>query len=236
MKVKLIATIMLLVQSVSLAVLESRLQKADYYYDNCHTDDSFLDEALTLCNQVLAEDSQDSEALWRIARIHMVSAEDKSTKSAKLEVLVTALEYADRARIADGTSADAHYWYGAVLGRLAQEKGLVNFLTQIKQMKQNFEQALKLDPDHSGALHAMGIWYAEASAYYAEWKDEAESYLTKALRSDPRYSATYITIARFMIREDRFSEARTALNTCISITNPTIPSEHHNYALPEARR
>jgi tetratricopeptide (TPR) repeat protein len=222
--------------ATSLAALDSRLERADNLYNNCHTDKSFLDEALALCNQVLNENSRDSEALWRMARLHMALAEDKPSKSGKLKVLETALDYADRARNADKSSADTHYWYGAILGRTAQEKGFINFLSQINEMKESFEKALELNPNHTGALHAMGIWYAEGSAFYADWKDEAESYLSRALRSDPNNTATYITIAKYYIREKQFEDARKALNTCLAVTNPTVPSEHYNYAKPEARR
>ncbi|MBN2379855.1 hypothetical protein JXM67_08660 [candidate division WOR-3 bacterium] len=225
-----------IVLSSTLSALDSRLEKADYLYNNCYLDESFLDEALSLCNQILSEGAQDSEVLWRVARLIMAFAEDKPTRNAKLEALETALDYADKARIADPTSADAHYWYGAVLGRTAQEKGLVNFLAQIKEMRECFERAIELDPNHTGALHAMGIWYAEASAFYTDWKDEAESYLSRALRSDPLNTATYITIARYYIREEKFTEARTALKTCLAVTDPAVPCEHYNYAKPEAER
>ncbi len=216
--------------------LDTRLSKADYYYSNSHQDRSYLSKARGLCSEVISENPRSSEALWRMARIKLAEAEGKTSKSEKLTVYESALDYADSAKTADSRSADAHYIYAVILGRTAQTRGLVDFLVQINKIKEEFELALKIDPGHPGALHGLGIWYAEASAFYPAWSSQAHDYLDKALRADPGNSMVYVTLARLYIREKKFAEARKLLETCLALRNPTVPVEFYSYSKPESER
>lgn len=229
-------TVCFLVLASSLLGLDSRLAKADYYYSNNHLDQGYLARARYLCESVLEDDASQPQALWRIARIYLAMAEGRLSKTEKLATYEIALDYAEQARKIAPTSPDAQYIYGVILGRTAQERGILNFITQIKAMKSSFETALKLDANHTGALHGLGIWYAEASAFYPAWKEEAEKYLNKAIASDPNRTMPYITLAKFYVSEKRYAEARELLKRCLAVENPTEPAEFANYSGPEARK
>lgn len=219
-----------------LPALDSRLAKADYYYANNHLDSGYLAKAGDLCDEVLGENPFDAQALWRMARLSLASAEGKSSKKEKLSTYETALGYAKKAREADSGCADAYHWYGVILGRTAQERGIINFLAQIMTIKESFETAVKIDPNHTGALHGLGIWYAEASNFYPQWTQEAVRYLGQAIASDPSYTLPYVTLARVYIREKDYSQARKLLESCLAVKNPTVPAEFANYDRPEAQK
>lgn len=219
-----------------LPALDSRLAKADYYYANNHLDSGYLAKARDLCNEVLNENPSDAQALWRIARLYLAMAEGKSSKKEKISTYETALGYAEKAKNADPGCADAYHWYGVILGRTAQESGIINFLAQIMTIKSSFETAIEIDPNHTGALHALGIWYAEASNFYPAWTQEAIRYLGQAIASDPSYTLPYVTLARVYIREKEYSQARKLLESCLAVPNPTVPAEFENYDRPEAQK
>ncbi|NLI98766.1 tetratricopeptide repeat protein [bacterium] len=96
--------------------------------------------------------------------------------------------------------------------------------------------ALTINPNHSGVLHGLGIWYAEASNFYPVWSKDAHDYLNKALKSDQNNSMIYVTLARLYIREKRFAEARKLLQKCLGLNNPTVPAEYYNYSKPESQK
>lgn len=213
---------------------EDVFSKIDYYYNYSHLDSSYLEKGVNLCSEILKEQPDDAQVLWRIARLKLALAEGRPTSEQKLKCYEEALSYADKAKRKDPGSADAHYVYAVILGRTAQTRGFVDFIVQIKNIKDEFELALKINPNHCGALHGLGIWFAEASNFYPAWSSQAHEYLGKALRADPNNSMVYITLARLCIREKKYTDARKFLSVCLELKTPTIPSEFYNYSKPQA--
>ncbi len=209
----------------TLLALDSRLAESDNYYKNRHKDSGYKMKAYNLCKEVLAGNSSDVDALWRMSRIYCMFGDDKTAKQDKLDRYNKAKSYAERAKAANSNLADAHFWYGVSLGRIGQTKGILNSLNLAKPVKDAFLKTLALDSRHTSALDGLGVWYREVPGVAGGDLNKSVEYLKKGIAIDPNYSILYIDLAKTYIQQKNYAGARTQLNKCLSITNPTNPAD-----------
>lgn len=216
--------------------LDQRLKKADYYFLNYHIDPTYLSKARTLCQQVLAQDSTDLEALWRMTRVTLQLGSQEPDKSKQIQLYEEGKRYAEKTKALYPNSPDAHHWYGISLSRIIQAKGAITAISLGKTIKASFEKALELDPNHRRAMSGLGIWYFEAPAIAGGDIDKSIFYLNKAISLDPNYTLNYVYLAKAYIKKEAYSAARDALRRCLAVKNPTSPAEFHLRDEPETQR
>jgi Flp pilus assembly protein TadD len=117
--------------------------------------------------------------------------------------------------------AEAHFHLARAVGRVALSHGPRDRVKFGKEVRELALEALRLDPNHPGALHVMGMWHAEVrrlpgiARFFARsflggqifgsasW-DEAVRYLSKAVEVDPQRLAHHLDLARiYRDRGDR---------------------------------
>jgi tetratricopeptide (TPR) repeat protein len=101
--------------------LDSRLERADTCYEAKQTL-----EALGLCSDVLEDDSNDPEALWRKARLYCAFGDAKTEKSDRLARYEKAMGYAEKAKDKGSTLAEVWFWYGVSMGKVGQTRGVTS--------------------------------------------------------------------------------------------------------------
>jgi tetratricopeptide (TPR) repeat protein len=210
----------------ALLALDERLQKADHYYQNRHKDyKGYTDKTYNLCNEILTEDANDAQALWRMARLYCLYGDDKDSKQDKLDRYNTARDYAQKAKAAGADIAEAHFWYGVALGRIGQTKGVLNSLNLAGPVKDAFQKALSLNPKFAPAMDGLAVWYMEVPGVAGGDLAKSIEYLKKGIATDPNYTLLYIDLAKVYIKQKDYSAARTQLQKCLAITNPTNPAD-----------
>jgi len=220
----------------ALSALDERLKKADYYYDNRHKDSGYSIKALNLCKEVLSENSSDAHALWRMARLYCLFGDNKTSKSDKLARYETARGYAERAKAANSALAEGHFWYGVALGRIGQTKGVLNSLNLAGPVKKSFEKALSINPKFTPAMDGLAAWYFEVPGFAGGDLDKSISYLKKGLSIDPNYTLLYVDLAKVYIKQKKYSAARTQLQKCLAVSNPSHPADFYLEDKPDAQR
>jgi tetratricopeptide (TPR) repeat protein len=113
----------------------------------------------------------------------------------------SAEQYGRRAIAANANDADGHFELAQALGRNALSQGPRDRIKFAREVREQALQALKLNPQHSGALHVMGLWNAEVMRLNgftrmiaknflggqifseANW-DNAQKYLESAVAAD----------------------------------------------------
>ena len=88
------------------------------------------------------------------------SRDEKAAKEARYE---EALSLARRAVEVDDQQAEGWFQVGQSLGRLALYHGGKTKVNMSKEVKEVFEKALALDPQHPGALHGLARWHREVA-------------------------------------------------------------------------
>jgi tetratricopeptide (TPR) repeat protein len=114
----------------------------------------------------------------------------------------SAEEYARRAVAANPNDAEGHFQLAAAIGRNALTMGARDRVKYAAVVRDEAMTALKLNPNHPGALHVMGVWNAEVmrlngiSRFVAKnllggkvfneasW-DNAQHYLERAVELEP---------------------------------------------------
>ena len=220
----------------ALLALDERLQKADHYYSNRHKDyKGYTDKVYNLCNEILSEDPNDAQALWRMTRLYCLYGDDKTAKQEKLDRYNAAKDYAQKAKAANADIAETHFWYGVALGRIGQTKGVLNSLNLAGPVKDAFQKALSINPGFTPAMDGLAVWYMEVPGFAGGDLGKSIEYLKKGLSLESNYTLLYIDLAKVYIKQKKYSDARAQLQKCLSVTNPKNPADFILDDKPEAQ-
>jgi tetratricopeptide (TPR) repeat protein len=114
----------------------------------------------------------------------------------------SAEQYARRAVAANPTDAEGHFELARSIGRNAQTMGTRDKIKYAGEVREQALDALKINPNHPGAKHVMGVWNAEVMRLNgisrmiaknflggkifgeASW-DNAQRYLEESVAADP---------------------------------------------------
>ena len=119
-------------------------------------------DALTHYEAAVAEDSAGYEALWKASRVaRRPGGVRRRQRQARPTCTAGPSSYAQRAVAVNPGDAEAHFHLARALGRVALSLGPKDRVKYGKAVREHALEALRLDPDHPGALHVMGMWNAE---------------------------------------------------------------------------
>jgi tetratricopeptide (TPR) repeat protein len=159
--------------------------------------------ALSHYQAALAIDSTNYDALTRAAHEAVDLGEFNPNTDTRAELYRSAEQYARRAVAANPNDAEAHFELARALGRNAQTKGTREKIKYAREVRSEALAALKLAPNHAGALHILGEWNAEVMRLNgfsrmiaknflggqifgeASW-DNAQKYLEAAVAAEPQ--------------------------------------------------
>ncbi len=133
-------------------------------------------------------------------------------------------------------SAEAHLWYAANLGRWATTKGKLRAAFLLATIKEEIETALALAPNHPAALALAGSFYFETPGLLGGDVARAETYHRKALAADAHFTRARVELARCLLEQRRYNEARRELQR---VLDEKQPSYHADWAVkhrPTAQR
>lgn len=160
------------------------------------------EEAIPHYLAAIGPDSSNYEALWKAARANVDLAEAERDEGRRNQVSVAAERLARRAIKVNPDDAEAHFHLARALGRRALSVGVRDRVKFATEVRAEALEALRLDPNHPGALHVMGVWNAEVmrlngiQRFFAKnvlgggvfgeasW-DKAISYMERAVGVDP---------------------------------------------------
>jgi tetratricopeptide (TPR) repeat protein len=182
-------------------------------------------DAIAHYEAAVAQDSASYDALWKASRSLADLAEYEPDKAKRTDMYRRAERLARRAVQVNPEDAEAHFHLARAVGRVALSHGPKDRVKYGKEVRAIALEALRLDPDHPGALHVMGMWHAEvrrlpgiarffAKSFLggqifgsAKW-DEAVRLLSRAVEVDPERLAHHLDLARIYRDIDQRENAR----------------------------
>ncbi len=182
-------------------------------------------DAITNYEAAVAADSTEYEALWKASRSLADLAEYETDTDRRAEMYRRAEHLARRAVAAGPHEAEAHFHLARAVGRVALSHGPKDRVKFGKEVREHALEALRLDPDHPGALHVMGMWHAEVrrlpriARFFAKtflggqifgsarW-EEAVRLLSRAVEVDGQRIVHHLDLARIYRDMDQHDQAR----------------------------
>ncbi len=116
-------------------------------------------EAIVSYEAALHAVPDDPRLLWRLARVYVCMAETEEDESARHRLLGHAEEFARRCIAADPSGAEGHTWLAAVLGYTALDAGMGEQVRLSKELVEETEKAITLNPADDAAYSIRGSFY-----------------------------------------------------------------------------
>src|SRR5687768_11888741 len=201
-------------------------------------------EALAYYEAAVAQDSTEYDALWKASRSLADLAEYEADKAKRADMYRRPERFARLAVAVRPDDAEAHFHLARALGRVALSHGPKDRVKYGKAVREEALEALRLDPDHPGALHVMGMWHAEvrrlpgiarffAKSFLggqilgsAKW-DEAVRLLSRAVEVDPQRLAHHLDLARIYRDIDKPDQTRVHYQHVIDGSPTDFNDEHY---------
>jgi len=203
---------------------------------NFHEDRARLDRARDLLQGEVAR-TPTLEALVLLSWAHLAWADHRATTTeAKLASYERGRDVAKRAIELAPRSPDARLWYAANLGRWAITKGKLRAAFLISTLKEEIDTILELDPNHVPGLALAGSFYLETPGMFGGDVPRAEGYLRKALTLDPHFTRARVELARCLIQQGRYGEAREELQRVVDEQRPSYRADWVVRHRPTAQR
>jgi tetratricopeptide (TPR) repeat protein len=184
------------------------------------------------------------ELLWRASREAVDLGEAASDAAKRTEYNAKAEGYARRAVTANTNAADGHFMLAVALGRTALSLGSRERVKYAGEVRTAALNAVRIDPQHAGALHVLGVWNAEIMRLnsftrfaarnflggrvfeQASWA-EAVRYMQAAVSADPARITHRLDLAK--IYADK-GEKPLARQTCeAAMKMPTVEFNDARY-------
>lgn len=125
-------------------------------------DDAFLridyPAAIAAYEEQLRAYPNDTELLWRLARVYVCEGEIKENGEGR-DFFIMAERYARRCIALDPAKAAGHTWLAATLGYRALNAGMKDQVRLTNELHAEIDKALALNPDDDAAYSVRGSFY-----------------------------------------------------------------------------
>jgi tetratricopeptide (TPR) repeat protein len=190
--------------------------------------------ALKEYEAAIAIDPKNYTALINASRDAVDVGEFTDNKDTRSALFHNGELYARRAIEANPQGADGHFTLARSLGRMALSLGPRDRVKYATDVRAHAMDALKIDPNHPGALHVMGMWNAEVMRLNgptrwiaknvlggqvfgsANWKN-AVDFMEKAVAVDPTRITHHIDLAEIYRDTGDKTRAREQFQAVISM-------------------
>ncbi len=212
---------------------ENLKKQADSLYRNYEEN-----KALQLYEQVIEEDPNNYEALWRASFLNSRVGNRADDESTKEQHFNRAIELAERALTIDSTDVQSNFVMAVAMGRKALISGAKSRVAASRDIKKYADRALEADPDHAGALHVLGRWHfkvanlgwferAAANTLFGgipgdASNEKAAEYIKKATEQKEDYILYYLDLAKVYEEMGQEDSARESCKEAISMESKVM--------------
>ena len=200
-------------------------------------------ESLAHYKAALAIDSTNYVALCRASRDAVAEAEFEPDKNKQRDLFLEGERYARGAVAARPDDAEGHFYLARALGRVALTKGKKDRVKYGKEVYEQAQAALRINKNHPGAVHVMGMWNDEVMSLsgfsrfmaktflgggilgQASW-DKAVLYMEQAVKVDPKRLVHHLDLGKVYADTKKPDKAREQYELVLKGT-PTEYNDRH---------
>lgn len=157
----------------------------------------------------LAEDPDDFEAAWKLARAAYWLGSHVPERERRREY-ERGLDAGRRAVTLEPNRPEGRFWLAATMGAMAESFGLRAGIRYRGPVKRELEAVLKIDPAYlqGAADRALGRWYFRVPRLFGGSRQKAVEHLLRSLTYDPLNAASNFFLAEAYLAMDRDDDAR----------------------------
>ncbi|MEO0078892.1 MAG: tetratricopeptide repeat protein [candidate division WOR-3 bacterium] len=215
---------------------DSACARAAYMLFNRHLNSTWIDSAGRLLAAIRSTEPRHERCLYLWSRFHTTRGDEARTDKDKLAFYSRAKAIAETLIQVNDANPDGHMWWGVAQGRIGQVRGVLNSLFMVPGIKRAFNRTLELDSGYAAAWDALGVLYYELPGFAGGSLTLSEQYLRRGVAADPNYAVIRLDLAKVLIRQKRWAEARAELQKLLAIKHPTYPADYVNDDRPEAEK
>ena len=197
---------LMLLAAVALADVEA----GDRAYDS-----GAFSQAIAAYRESAERDPTDVEARYKLARAITILADTLDEPEARAGYMEAA-EHARAAIAIDPEVPAAYVELARALGRSARLTARLRALDLVNEMRRELERALELDPDHSGALHALALWHFRVPWVAGGRKNRIRPLFDAAIAAHPTIKG-HLDYGATLIELDDLEGARRQLEQALSL-------------------
>ncbi len=201
----------------------AELETAQRIYLEYYKDSMNLDRSIEILEDLLKKTPKNLEALVLLSRVWLTYGYAKAPNDKeKIRVFRNGIKAAKRAVELAPDNPDAHFFYVANLGSWGETRGVIKSLFLLPKIKKELRLILKLDPNHVYGLGMTGLLYYTIPDFMGGDLHLSEIYLRKAIRLDPHFTVLKIHLAKTLLKQKRYNEAKEMLEEVIEEKDPTV--------------
>jgi tetratricopeptide (TPR) repeat protein len=200
--------------------------------DAKHDVDDFS-STFELLKQAEELEANNFEVIWRLARVHFDFSDNSEDETVISDNFYKGLDYAKKALELDDSRAEAHKWYGILIGKVGELEGTKQKILNSYEVKDHTLKAIELDPEDDGNFHVMGRWHYTladlswferkiAGLIYAKPPEasfaEAAEYFKKAITLEPSDIRNHLWLGKTYEELDNEEAAKNEYNAALAIT------------------
>jgi tetratricopeptide (TPR) repeat protein len=232
----LVTLLTLMSPAAAVTYAQSAAERARTLVARHHQDPRRIDQARDLLEQEIGRERR-VETLIELSRVWYVYGDLRATSDDdKLAAYDRGREIGKRAVELAPRDWQAHLWYAINTGRWAQTKGVVRSVFLLPTVREEIDAILTLNP-RAAAGHALaGNVSFEVPTLLGGDRAKAEEHYRKGLAIDPTYTVIRVDLARLLIAQSRYADARKELQRVLAEQAPTSIADWTVKDAPRARK
>jgi tetratricopeptide (TPR) repeat protein len=195
----------------------ARAQAADDLYAD-RANIASARRAADLWSAELARDPRQFDAAWKLARAdYWLGGHAPQTE--KRGFYEGGIAAGQKAIALQPMRPEGHFWVAANMGAMAESFGMRQGLKYRKQIKEELETVLRIDPSfqQGSADRALGRWYFKVPRLFGGSRAQAEEHLRASLKYNDRSTVTHFFLAELFIDSGRTGDARAELQRVLDV-------------------
>ncbi len=203
--------------------INTKLEEAKAIYFDYYKDSMNLDRSIKILDEITEVDQKNLQAMLFLSRVWLTYGYAKAPNDEeKIRVFKNGMDVAKKAIELDPNNPDAHFFYVANLGSLGETHGVLRSLFLLPKIRRELELILELDPNHIYGLGMTGLLYYSLPSFLGGDLHISEIYLRRAMRLDPHLTILKIYLAKTLMKQKKYEEAKKILKEVIEEKNPSV--------------
>lgn len=219
---------------------QTRLARADSLYQQ-RADPAKAQQGVQVLHDVIAEDSNNFDAWWRLARLNNFIGRQQDNRNSGKDATRSFEAGVDAGRHAvslQPNRVEGHFWLGANYGLLAEEEGWIKGLRLVDTVRSEMQAVIRLDPNYEEAAgqRTLARLYYRAPFFKGGDKQRSIQLLEDCLRRFPTDSFSLLYLGDDYLAVGRRDKARQLFEKILSLAPDPVYGPELAENQNEARR